>query len=600
MELSQVDFEQNGMVWLDGQWEFYWEKLITYNDLRQATPDLYITVPSTWDGYFINGSRLPGTGYASYRLHVRSELPAGTRVGLWVNNFSSAYNLYINEDLISSNGLVADNAAGEIGEYRSQAVFFNLPERDFDIIIQVSNFHYAVGGFWSNLILGEIRSIDNYSNFKLFNSAFLLGALMLAFIYNIFLFLLRKELKINLYLGLFCLCATFTFDALNMNFLPALLPGLSFESVILIWYSSGLWSMFFLALFMSELFKSPLSSAIIKVLLFITMGIQALYFGISPVWYTRYTEIGSLSIALIDIFYAVVIGFIFMMVVKGIRNGSREGWLHLSAMLALILALFYDSIYYINILDNDIGEIVSYGLYIFLLIQMYIQAKRSKEYYEAKTEAELKSLQAQIKPHFLFNSLSVIASLSTRDPQKSRSLIVSLSEYLRTCFEFGNVDDLIPLTKEIELVNAYIEIEQARFGNRLDFKLVFDDIPEVQIPRLVIQPLVENAIRHGILKNAAGGKVRLKIWEEGANVLFEISDDGSGMTEDVLKKIKDGQMPGVGIKNIDLRLRKYYGTGLEISSSPGEGTTVKFRITRKPAGRFSGRRMNKSAKSNRG
>jgi two-component system, LytTR family, sensor kinase len=599
VDLTQWDFSQKGMVWLDGQWEFYWDKLLTYDDLKQTSPDIYAAVPGTWDGYTINGSKLPGTGYATYRLHVKTAFPAGTRMGLWVNNFSSSYNLYVNEDLVSSNGHVADNEEHETGEYRSQAVIFSLPGNEFDILIQVSNFHYAVGGFWCKLVLGESQGIKNYSILKTFNPAFLLGALMLAFIYNIFLFFLRKEFKVNLYFGLFCLCTAFIFDSLNMNFLSTLLPGLSFESNILIWYSAGLWSMFFLALFMCEIFKSKLSSIVIKVLLPVTLGIQVLYLCISPVLYTRYIEIGSMGIALTNIFFFSELILVFLIIANGIKHGSREGWLHLISVFVLVLALFYDSIYYINILNNELGDIISYGLYVFLVIQMFIQARKNKEYHEAKTNAELKFLQAQIRPHFLYNSLSVIASLSTRDPQKSRSLIVSLSEYLRNTFDFGNFDDLIPLSKELELVKAYIEIEEARFRDRLDFKIICDEIPEMRIPRLVVQPLVENAIRHGILKNAVGGKVRLKIRKENTSMWFEISDDGAGMPAEVLKSIKENQTQGVGVKNIDLRLKKYYGAGLEISSNPGEGTTVRFRIPWKPAGRLAGRRKVKCDKSDR-
>ncbi len=197
---------------------------------------------------------------------------------------------------------------------------------------------------------------------------------------------------------------------------------------------------------------------------------------------------------------------------------------------------------------------------------------------ESSIANEISFLQAQSKPHFLYNALSVIASLSTVDPQESRKLIVKLSEYLRNSFDFDNFEDLIPIIKELELVDSYIEIEKARFGDRLNFEFVSNDIPELRIPRLVIQPLVENAIQHGIMKKVDGGKVLLKIWQEDRKIYIEIGDDGVGMTEEKWQNIIRGESPGVGVKNIDRRLKKYYGTGLEFTSTVGKGTVIKYYI----------------------
>ncbi|MEN6328126.1 MAG: ATP-binding protein [Syntrophomonas sp.] len=205
------------------------------------------------------------------------------------------------------------------------------------------------------------------------------------------------------------------------------------------------------------------------------------------------------------------------------------------------------------------------------LVQLKLAVERS-------IANEISFLQAQSKPHFLYNALSVIASLSTADPQESRKLIVKLSEYLRNSFDFDSFEDLIPIFKELELVDSYIEIEKARFGDRLDFEFICDDMPELTIPRLVIQPLVENAIRHGIMKKVDGGRVYLKIWPEDQKIYFEIGDDGVGMTEEEQQNIMRGESQGVGVKNIDRRLKKYYGTGLEFTSTAGKGTVVKYYI----------------------
>lgn len=193
--------------------------------------------------------------------------------------------------------------------------------------------------------------------------------------------------------------------------------------------------------------------------------------------------------------------------------------------------------------------------------------------------SELAFLQAQIKPHFLHNSLSVIASLTISDPQKARDLISDLSDYLRHSFSFSSTEEMVPLAKEIELVQAYVALEKARFGNRLDFQIVADDYPEVSVPRLSMQPLVENAIRHGIYSLPAGGSVLLRI-ERGLEELhLSVRDSGVGMAQGHVDSLLFTRgTPGVGLANIHKRLRRYYGKGLSIKSTPGQGTTVTFSI----------------------
>ena len=194
---------------------------------------------------------------------------------------------------------------------------------------------------------------------------------------------------------------------------------------------------------------------------------------------------------------------------------------------------------------------------------------------------EISFLQAQIKPHFLNNTLSVIASMITRDPQEAKNLITELGDYLAGCYYFDETSPFVPLREELDTVQTYVRIEKARFRERLIFTLDCADIPQLDIPRLILQPLVENAIRHGILKKAGGGSVRLRISYYGENVLFEVTDDGVGIAPYTVERLlhdTQGALNGIGIVNINRRLLKYYGSGLDIISAPEQGTTVSFCI----------------------
>ncbi|WML36687.1 ATP-binding protein [Clostridium sp. OS1-26] len=194
--------------------------------------------------------------------------------------------------------------------------------------------------------------------------------------------------------------------------------------------------------------------------------------------------------------------------------------------------------------------------------------------------SETAFLQAQIKPHFLYNALSAIASLTTREPLKAKELILDLSDYLRGSFNFDRKDDFVLISKELATVNAYLSIEKARFKDRLKIEIYAGEDTNIKIPQLIIQPLVENAVRHGILEKTEGGTVKLSIQRDQSYVYIKIEDDGIGIPQDRISQIINGKdkKAGVGLANINRRLINYYGYGLEIESAIGIGTKAFMKI----------------------
>lgn len=193
---------------------------------------------------------------------------------------------------------------------------------------------------------------------------------------------------------------------------------------------------------------------------------------------------------------------------------------------------------------------------------------------------EMSFLQAQIKPHFIHNALSVISSLSIKDPKSAKALILDLSDYLRGSFDLNTDDGMTTLSKELELVRAYLSIEQARFKERLQIHYHLMDEIDCTLPLLTIQPLVENAIRHGIMCRMEGGEIHITIAPESDRVRIEVRDNGVGIQPERIKQffeLKQNQR-GVGIANIHRRLTAQYGDGLHIESKPNQGTVIYFYI----------------------
>ncbi|USG64796.1 ATP-binding protein [Brevibacillus ruminantium] len=188
-------------------------------------------------------------------------------------------------------------------------------------------------------------------------------------------------------------------------------------------------------------------------------------------------------------------------------------------------------------------------------------------------------LQAQIQPHFLFNTLNAIAALSEIDTQRMGNLIDVFSSFLRDKFKFRNMEELASIEEELSIVRSYLFIEKERFDDRLHVTWELDDCKELKIPSLTIQPLVENAVIHGIMKRTEGGHIHIRLSDYGNYAEISVIDDGVGMDEEWLQRMRERKpdaSSGIGLINTDLRLRRHYGKGLQIKSKPGDGTTVSF------------------------
>lgn len=209
---------------------------------------------------------------------------------------------------------------------------------------------------------------------------------------------------------------------------------------------------------------------------------------------------------------------------------------------------------------------------------------QAKQLFNERLRMEVALLQAQIQPHFLFNTLNSISSLSEIDTNKMTRLLTEFGNYLRRSFDPRNTQNLIPIEHELDLLQSYLYIEKERFGDRLNIIWEVDDSIDAQIPPLTIQPLVENAIVHGVLKRIQGGTVRIHIKENNDGILCLIEDDGVGMSKEKLTKIfskKSYEERGIGIYNTHIRLKKSYGHGLYINSQENIGTTISFQIPKR-------------------
>lgn len=195
-------------------------------------------------------------------------------------------------------------------------------------------------------------------------------------------------------------------------------------------------------------------------------------------------------------------------------------------------------------------------------------------------EAEVRALRAQISPHFIYNSLGAIASFVRTDPDRARELLLEFADFTR--YSFRRHGEFTTLAEELKSIERYLLLEQARFGDRLAVTLrVAPEVLPVTIPFLCIQPLVENAVRHG-LAETGDGRITIVATDAGPECVIEVEDNGSGEDPERVRRALagDAELDSTGLGNVDVRLRSAFGDdyGLVVETAPGAGTKVIVRV----------------------
>ena len=216
----------------------------------------------------------------------------------------------------------------------------------------------------------------------------------------------------------------------------------------------------------------------------------------------------------------------------------------------------------------------------------YHQRFREEELRASRVEAQLaqarlRALEMQLHPHFLFNTLNAITALMHRDVHAAETMLVRLGDLLRLTLEAGEVPE-VPLRQELEFLGRYLDIEQTRFADRLHIHMAIDpETLDARVPNLILQPLVENAIRHGIGTSAAGGEIEISAQCDNGTLLLQVRDDGPGFRASSAP-IREG----VGLSNTRARLAQLYGPRHEfdLANGPDGGFRVRLRLPFEVAG----------------
>lgn len=598
IDLSNWNMDETKILSLDGEWEFYWNQLLTPKDFQlqvQPSDKNFMQVPGLWNGKMIEGEKLPVFGCATYRL-VLDHVPSREVMALKKENARFSSKVYVNGEELISDGLPARTSK----DYRSgntpKIGFFKNDSDKIEILVQTANYEYMNSGIPVSIELGR-EDVMLHQHQKDIMLALAIFAVLLAisFLYMIFFIVARikgiKEYILPLF-SLFCSLFAIGNALSDQRPLLLILPEISFTLAFKM-KDLFLSVNFITLLWVFHEFKSgliPLRPT--KIISFVYGGylLVILTFPIYDYYKIHQLVMVSNTIILLVLLIRAILLFV----------EKAEGMLLLVSVLAVNFYSF-DCILFSLGFKTDSGfsqvfMMIFAIVMIFLLSMHYLNAIRQLQTSVMRTqEAEIAFLRAQINPHFLYNALNSIAALCATKPQKAEEVVIELSQYLRRSFDFKRIDAMTTLTKEMELLEAYLYIEKTRFGDRLQVEYDIDETINLPIPHLILQPLVENAVRHGLMKAIVGGKVIISVKRQGMEAVFTIEDNGIGIEKERISGLLEEkpESGGIGIWNINQRLMMLYKKGLTIESEVGKGTRVIFGlpfIDIKQAGRWNAKK----------
>ena len=570
-------------VYITDEWEFYWNELMVSEGHKLYTPDLVVDLPSAWTTYQIDGERLDSGGYATYRK-VLKNIASSEQIIITLPNLPGAYRVYIDGVLVSSN-------CGETGDIREASLSNNRTESyplkldysengEYEVIIEVCC-EFSSGITVLPVLVENEHYLSNTLMLLVFRYL-IIGAVAMFTISILAISIVA--FKDNRFFWLIVLCIVFIFRILisgNGYFVSNIMFfGLNYEIVLSLLYATTY--IIKLALFMHiarslNLKLSDNFMVLVSGMFLICVFVPQL------LTHVIYDSVNYMFLQAVS--YILDIYLVYKISVE-VANKKRFAKSFLAASCILIGSLIIDNYYINGYISKNVEFVFPVAGTVFILMLLIIQIVRIGEAYVAEMHsAELKEeladinmrlMLSQIKPHFLYNALNTIKYLIKKDPKTAEQVVVKFSKYLRANMDSLTQKTPLPVEKELDHVANYTDIEKHRFGDRLN--VVYDiACKDFVILPLTIQPIVENAIKHGINQKPEGGTVTVKTYEDEEFFYVDVTDDGVGF--DVNQKPEENdERSHVGVNNIKVRLKEMLKATVTVESSVGVGTKVLVKI----------------------
>ncbi len=501
---SRMPQAQNGMLHLEdwnkkqafavsGQWEFYWNSLLSNEQIKESgrTPIL-VNAPDKWSQYTIDGVNLPEKGKATYRVHVTGA-QVGEIYGVRIKDMKNVYRLYIDGVLIAQNGSFGDDLSAPASTYLPQLASFAPASDSFDLVMQVSNSLYGTGGMLEPVMLGTFAQVLAYDRQLSNVVTYAMTVQTISCLFFLLFFLAQRREKEALVLSILAADILLRLSIIGGT-LFTIFPDISAVWLSRLYLLCTPWAEFLLLYFLYLAYGRLVPRWQVGILFAYTTAATLFILFFPP-------DITTFAHRAMNYILLLAMVLVTVHLVRAAWQGRQGAPLLLFPMALTSSLIFYG----LFLPDNSTGyyllDTSAFQYMIFVVAQMAVVAMRYRRAYEL----EIAHLKGQIRPHFIHNALTTIISISRSDPERARELLVDFSSYLRGFYDYER-DELVSISQELELVHAYVALEQARFGDKLRAQYRID-MKDFLLPPLILQPLVENAFIHGLREKEDGGTV---------------------------------------------------------------------------------------------
>jgi len=642
LDLRNWDFENKGSAALSGKWEFYWHSLLQPDDFASENPPVvsgFIEVPADWNGFDVNGKKIAGDGYATYRLEILLGRTS-ERMAFKFLDMAVAFSVYVNGKYLTSAGTPGKTFDTTVPQFHPHVVDFKPDSDRLDVIIQISNFHHLKGGAWEPIHLGLADDIRAVRQNALYFNFFLIGSILIMGIYHLVFFVLRNKEKSALYFGMCCFLIAARSLLTGERYIIDLFPTFDWEVHTKIAYLTFYLGVPAFAGYVRSLFPKEFSRKAIYIINFVGVFFSVTVLLTPAKFYTH-------TAPLFQIFTILAAGYGFYIINLALKH-TRQGAFVLLVGFAILFLTLVNDILYSNLLVKT-GYMIQFGLFVFIFSQAFFLSFRFSKAYSTieeqrgmlkatndslkkevaerkRTEAEKIKLTVQLQQIQKMEAIATLAGGIAHQFNNAISVIVGNIELL--CFEtpeIQNNNQIIDpiknsanrMTQLNDQLLAYArggkyQVEEISIGDfisstlpliQYNIKSTVDVLTDIShdILRIKADLTQMQLVMSAILSNASEaidstGCIRITgrnidITKENSKVFgglkpglyasLTIEDDGEGMDEETRKRVFEPFFStkfmgrGLGMAAVYGIIKNHDGW-ISISSELGKGTTVFF------------------------
>lgn len=379
LTISEEEFEKAEKIKLDGEWEFYWKQLIYPEDFKEIVAKDYIKVPGLWNGHVVDGEKIKGEGYATFRLLIdykgKDEI-----FGLEINDMGTAYDLYIDNVLMAKNGQVGKSSKESIPGSKHRIVFFKLKSGRTQIVTHISNYNYARGGFWNGIIIGSAQNIGEETEWEKQVTMLVFGCILLTGITHLLYFMHRPKDKPVLYFGFYCVVVSLRSILTGERLICKIIPNLNWNILIKLEYLTITLGPLLYYLFIRELFSNKKDRIVHR----IKIGAGTAFSVIVAVFPTKVFT----NILWLMWIYIFLINFTTLLtVIAAIHRRISGAKIIVTGAIIMIAATVYDIVAAHN--NHYNGFIFPFGMVAFIIFQvLYMTRKFAESFYAVENLTE--------------------------------------------------------------------------------------------------------------------------------------------------------------------------------------------------------------------